>query len=162
MTELLVLDRFSCKCHLSAPLFCEIFPARVPRFDQRDLLRSGPAFQLFLAADCLVNVVEALVVHQPVAVVLARKPPRSHPACAPVHAGRRCSSSRCIACLSGCTRCTRSTRDLSLQHRNFCHPVRSRRTPVTLDLDSDALRSPHHEANCIARTPFYVHLTACR
>ena len=39
-------------------------------FDQRNLLLSAPAFELFFASDCILNMVERLVVNEPMDFVL--------------------------------------------------------------------------------------------
>src|SRR6266852_3304509 len=85
------LDRFSCKRHRRFPLLSQIFPARILRLNQRSLLRSSPAFQLFLTSNGLVNVIKALVVNQPIAVIFAGKSFALSPLmfqCAPVDAVR--------------------------------------------------------------------------
>jgi hypothetical protein len=52
-------------------MLSEILPPRILRFDQRDFLDPQPAFQLFLSSDGSVHVVEAFVVDQAVAMILA-------------------------------------------------------------------------------------------
>src|SRR5712691_9890332 len=68
-----VFHFFPGKQHPPAPLLCQILPARIHLFNQRDLLRPPPPFQLFLAPEGFVDVVIFFVVHQPSAAVLLGK-----------------------------------------------------------------------------------------
>ena len=43
---------------------------RVVEFDQRDLLRSAPAFELLLSADCFLNIVNGFPVQEALDIVL--------------------------------------------------------------------------------------------
>jgi len=62
-------NRFPCKRHLCSPRLSQILPPRVPRLNERNLLRPCPAFQLFLATDRFMNVVKALVIDKSIAVI---------------------------------------------------------------------------------------------
>src|SRR5258706_12315211 len=73
-TFLSALHRFPSKQHLCSPLLGQIFPSRILRLNQRDLLRASPALQLLLSCDGLLNVVKAFVIHHPVAVIFTGKP----------------------------------------------------------------------------------------
>ena len=68
------LDRFPGKCHLRAPCLGQILPSWIPRLNQSDFFRPDPAFQLLLASDGLMDIVEVFVIDQPVTMILARKP----------------------------------------------------------------------------------------
>src|ERR1035438_1094365 len=57
--------------HLRSPFLGQIFPSWILRFDQDNFLDPQPAFQFLLPSNCPVNVVEAFVVDQAVAMVLA-------------------------------------------------------------------------------------------
>ena len=46
---------------------------RVVEFDQRDLLRSAPAFELLLAADCFLNIVKGFAVEETLDIVFVRE-----------------------------------------------------------------------------------------
>lgn len=65
---------FARKGHLRSPLLREIFPPWILRLDQSNLLRSRPALQLLLPSNRLVNILEALVINEPIAPILAGKP----------------------------------------------------------------------------------------
>src|ERR1700683_3464973 len=67
-------DCFARKRHLRSPLLREIFPPRILRLDQSYLLRSRPALQLLFPSNRPVNFIEALVITQPIASILAGKP----------------------------------------------------------------------------------------
>jgi len=56
-----------------APLFRQVLPRRVLRFDQMNLLLSPPALELFLARDRIANIAEDLVPDQTVNVVPCSK-----------------------------------------------------------------------------------------
>lgn len=60
-------------CHPGKPLPRQVQPVRIQRLDQRDLLRSPPALQLFLACDRPVDIVERLPVQQTLDVMLIRE-----------------------------------------------------------------------------------------
>src|SRR5574340_262708 len=67
----LLPDRLIRKRHFASPALGQVFPARVHPLDEGDFLLPSPPFQLLLPADGFQNVVEFLVIHQPVAFVLA-------------------------------------------------------------------------------------------
>src|SRR5712692_9495699 len=67
------LDLFPRKQHLRSPSLSQIFPPRIHRLNQSNLLRPSPSLQLFLPPNGLVNVVKLLVVHQPVAMIFTGK-----------------------------------------------------------------------------------------
>ncbi len=73
-TFLSALHRFPSKQHLCSPLLGQIFPSRILRLNQRNLLRASPTLQLLLACNGLLNVVKAFVIHHPVAMILTGKP----------------------------------------------------------------------------------------
>src|SRR5713226_8638118 len=134
------LDRFPREQHLRSPRLSQIFPPRIHRLNQSNLLRpsrSTPAGRNDISWQI----------------------PRSLPACAPSLAGRCCSSSRCKASPTGYKRCRCSKRVPSQQSTTLCHlngpsrrshistvilsaagrfakriALRSRRTPTTLKL----------------------------
>jgi hypothetical protein len=68
-----ILDRFAWKRHLRSRLLRQIFPPRILRLNQSDLLRPRPALQLLLTSNRLLNIIKAFVVHQPIAVIFAGK-----------------------------------------------------------------------------------------
>src|ERR1700758_209546 len=70
---LLLLNRLSRERHLPSPLLCQMFPARVARLDQYNLLLSSPALELFFPSDRIENLIKCFVVHQSLAMVLPRK-----------------------------------------------------------------------------------------
>ncbi len=55
------------------PVFRQVLPCRILRFNKLDLLFSPPAFKLFLARDGITNVAEDLVPDQSVDVLSRRK-----------------------------------------------------------------------------------------
>lgn len=55
------------------PLHTQILPRRIDRHDQSDLLDPQPAFDLVLALDRIMDILEALEVNQPIKLVLRRK-----------------------------------------------------------------------------------------
>jgi len=67
------VNRLPGKRHLPSPLLRKIFPPRIARFDQCDLLRPSPTLELFLPGDCPKNVVEAFVVDQSIAMIFLRE-----------------------------------------------------------------------------------------
>src|SRR6266478_3892703 len=67
------LHRFPRKQHLCAPFLSQVFPPWILRLNQSNLLRSSPALQLFLSCNGLLNIVKALVIHHPVAMILTGK-----------------------------------------------------------------------------------------
>lgn len=66
-----LLLRFKLMPHV--PFGSEIFPGWVSLSDQPFLLCSVPAFQLFFAVDCLVHIIERLVIHETMALIVLTK-----------------------------------------------------------------------------------------
>src|SRR5271154_1296659 len=69
----MVFHSLSSEQHRGSHVLSQVGPARILGFNQSELLPSGPALQLFPPPNGLVNVLEALVVHQPIAMILAGK-----------------------------------------------------------------------------------------
>ena len=117
-------DRLPRKGHLRSPLLRKILPPRILRLDQSNLLRSRPSLQLLLPSNCFVNIVKALVIHQPVASIFAGEPfdvPALMFQCSPVNAVSHSNVKRSRAAADDVNKI------LVILHGAFhsCHPERS-------------------------------------
>ena len=70
---LFVFHGFAREQQLGSPLLGQILPPWISSFNQSNFLAPQPSLQFFLSSDSAVNIVEALVVDQAVAVIFAGK-----------------------------------------------------------------------------------------
>src|SRR5438477_8856608 len=66
-------DRLPSNHELFAPAFRQILPAAIFAFDQHNLSRALPPFQLLLTTNGSMNPIIALIVNQPVTVIALRE-----------------------------------------------------------------------------------------
>jgi hypothetical protein len=59
--------------HFCAKFLGQIRPARIHELNQRNLLRAPPTLQLLFTVDRFSNLIEALPINQPIAMIFARK-----------------------------------------------------------------------------------------